>query len=367
MTTAGTSNIEQTGATLSASFSGVSGGTIHDAYFEYGTSSSSLTEKAYYGDAYALKGLASGRFSVPVTGLSSGTTYYYRAVMQVGEKDFYGSVKSFTTQSAPVVTNVPQWLEMPAQTSASNCVYESLGRGTSRNYSYLYDKSMYAERWCAYPLTASHTSGSASTGAWSFNPNIPGSAQIDVRSSSYPTAYGATGYSRGHIIPNADRKSSSAMNAQTYYLTNQVPQLQDKFNNSVWGSLENGVRSLTLTSSADTVYVVSGVCFQKQGASETVDYLTSSTVTPSRIPVANYFYKVLLKVRRSGSTITAASAIGFWFEHRNYTSGDSYTNYSVSVDQIESWTGFDFFVNLPDSVESSAETNTSWSSFQSFH
>jgi DNA/RNA endonuclease G (NUC1) len=51
-------------------------------------------------------------------------------------------------------------------------------------------------------------------------------------------------------------------------------------------------------------------------------------------------------------------------EHRKYS--DSYTNYTVSVDQIEQWTGFDFFVNLPDSVEPVAESNANWSAFQNF-
>jgi endonuclease G len=69
-------------------------------------------------------------------------------------------------------------------------------------------------------------------------------------------------------------------------------------------------------------------------------------------------------VNTSGGKVTSAKAIGFWFEHKTYS--DSYTNYAVSVDKIEQWTGFDFFVNLPDSIENTAETNTSWSSFQSF-
>ena len=80
--------------------------------------------------------------------------------------------------------------------------------------------------------------------------------------------------------------------------------------------------------------------------------------------VPNYFWKVVLKVNKSGNTVTSASAIGFWFDHKTYT--DDYSNYAISVNQIESWTGFDFFVNLPDNVENSAESNTSWSAFQSF-
>jgi hypothetical protein len=33
------------------------------------------------------------------------------------------------------------------------------------------------------------------------------------------------------------------------------------------------------------------------------------------------------------------------------------------VDQVEQWTGFDFFANLPDGIEASAEKNASWSAF----
>ena len=35
-------------------------------------------------------------------------------------------------------------------------------------------------------------------------------------------------------------------------------------------------------------------------------------------------------------------------------------------DQVEQWTGFDFFANLPDGVEGLAESNTSWTSFSNF-
>ena len=66
---------------------------------------------------------------------------------------------------------------------------------------------------------------------------------------------------------------------------------------------------------------------------------------PGAIP--NYFYKLVLRVKYSGSTVSDARAIGFWMEHKAYTG--------------------DFFVNLPDPIESSAESGTlSWSAFTSW-
>ena len=108
---------------------------------------------------------------------------------------------------------------------------------------------------------------------------------------------------------------------------------------------------------------MTGVAFNKVGETKTISYTTAKDDT-KKVPIPNYFYKVVLKVEKSGGNVTSASAIGFWFDHKAYS--DSYTNYTVSVDQIEQWTGFDFFVNLPDGVENAAEANASWSAFQNF-
>ena len=101
---------------------------------------------------------------------------------------------------------------------------------------------------------------------------------------------------------------------------------------------------------------------------ETRRFPTSRPIPESARPkcrLPTYFYKVLLKVRQQGSSIVSASAVGFWFDHKTYSGGD-YTACSVSVDQIEQWTGIDFFVNLPDDLESAAEQNSSWKSFSDY-
>ena len=103
----------------------------------------------------------------------------------------------------------------------------------------------------------------------------------------------------------------------------------------------------------------------KVGENKTIEYITPKDNASQQCPIPNYFYKVVLKVNKSGDTVTSASTIGFWFEHKDY-SDKAYENNAVSVDQIEEWTGFDFFVNLPDTVEAEAESNASWSTFQSF-
>ncbi len=167
------------------------------------------------------------------------------------------------------------------------------------------------------------------------------------------------------MIPNASRNSDATMQNQAFYVTNQVPQIQNSFNDGIWNNLENAVQGLAKSTSSETIYVVTGVAFRKTGGSETISYVTPRDATSQNVPIPNYFYKLVLRVKTSGSTVTDASTVAFWFEHKTYS--DSYTNYTVSVDQVEEWTGFDFFVNLPDSVEAAAEAqNTSWSEFYAF-
>ena len=271
------------------------------------------------------------------------------------------------------------WLELPASQTNSDYFTSTFFADGDRNYTYLYQYSMYTCLWVAYPLYSSTMgSSTASLGplqiaseedrgkTWASNPQLDKSLQINVWSGSYgvdvPNSDPKDLYARGHQIPNADRSNNGTMQTQTYYATNSTPQIQNRFNGYIWGKLEEGVRE----SVKDTVYVVTGACFRKIGGNETISYSQPQHDT-KRAPVPNYYWKVLLKVKRSGNTITSAKTIGFWYEHKQYTTQD-YSNaaYRKSVRQIEEWTGFSFFVNLPYDISASVKDNTDWDSFKSF-
>lgn len=264
------------------------------------------------------------------------------------------------SNSATLVTEAAKasesWLELPAVAESSTAAEYKIYSGDERNYTHYYDTSRYTSLWVAYPLESRHMGSFSRPDNWSYNPQISTSDQVDLCSHSYNDSY-----SRGHLIPNASRNGISAMQLQTFYVTNSVPQIQDNFNGGIWQQLEAALQGLA---QSETLYIVTGVAFQKKGESKTVRYTTAKDDT-KRVPVPNYFYKVALKVTTNASgVVTSASTIGFWFEHKTYS--DSYTNYAVSVDQIEEWTGFDYFPNLPDNIEVSAEKNTTWNTFKNF-
>lgn len=257
----------------------------------------------------------------------------------------------------------------------------------NRNYTYLYDRSMKTSMWVAYPLYAATYKGStAYSGSWGpaegngFGTNNTNGYQINVWSASYNVVLGQTAYvnnaqtecgsngdyyARGHQIPDADRQYNKDMVEQTYYAINSTPQIQNKFNGSMWSKLENAVR--TEADKVDVLYVATGPAFDRAdiAGTESVTWITPKGDPTKTCPVPNYYWKVLLKVTMSGTTVTNACTIGFWFVHTTYDNSN-YANYAVSVNVIESRTGLDLFANLPDSIEETVENNSSWTTFQNF-
>ena len=335
--------------------------------FYWGTSSSTMTNKV----KAATPSGTSGSFTANLTGLTPGDTYVFQAYAVVPGSGIYASQTATInaqywdyiqlpalSSSQPAVEGKTDWWELPGATdTGSRYEIATYYSGSARNYTHLYDKTMYTSMWTAYRVRES-LMGSGYLSSWEYSPKITQSYQVNLCSHSYNDDY-----SRGHLIPNASRNGSTTMQEQTYYVTNSVPQVHNGFNNGIWSTLEGDVRQVAKDNDEE-IYVVTGVAFSKVGENKTIKYTTAKDDT-KQVPVPNYFYKVVLKVEKLGGTVTSAKTIGFWFEHKEYENS-TYSNYAVSVNQIEEWTGFDFFVNLPDNVEATAETNSNWTAFKDF-
>ena len=270
------------------------------------------------------------------------------------------------------------WLEIPAAmtgsemggVTTSDLFYHTFYYGaeseSNRNYTVCYDKGKMTTYWVAYPLNSSHIGSNGRTDVWTYVDSsiLAEKYQPNIVSGSYRSSSsgGTNNYSRGHLLPSASRTATSTMNEQTFITVNQVPQIHTDFNGGVWMYLESAVRDAI---NGKTIFVVTGTALQKgNGQTEEIGTMAKTYDRNGKeIPVPRYFYKVLLKVN-STTNPTSASAIGFWMT--NEAHDNAYEPYAVSVDEIEGKTGIDFFPNLTDALETSAEKNTSWSTFKSF-
>ena len=224
------------------------------------------------------------------------------------------------------------WLELPALDSKELGYYShsfKMNGNTYRNYSFGWSQKDRVALWVAYPLCKLYTNGNAGrTNAWALDPLLG-------NDSAAPFGGYAGNYARGHQLPSADRQCCYEANAQTFYGTNMTPQLNEH-NEKIWSDLESKVRGYANTS--DTTYVVTGVIVSSSSKKEKDSYGNSVTIPDA-------YFKAVLKYSRS-STLGTWNAAAFYLEHKAY-SGNISKEHSMSVDDLEALTGFDFFVNLP--------------------
>ncbi len=168
--------------------------------------------------------------------------------------------------------------------------------------------------------------------------------------------YLRSGFDRGHLCPSADRTVTVTDNENTFFMTNMIPQAP-KNNRDVWGDFEDYLR--TLTNSKDLYIYAGGYGQGGDGAKGFVITIGEGIVVPSNT------WKTVLVVDRGETPADVSAddfAISIDIPNSQSVSGTSWQNWVVSVDEIETSTGHDFFSELPDDIESTLEASRSFSS-----
>ncbi len=213
------------------------------------------------------------------------------------------------------------------------------------NYCIEWSLAKKAQRWSAFRWDRTNSGGYVKReDVFTEDYDIP---EVYRTTSSH---YSGSGYTRGHILASADRWNSLEANRQTFLYSNMQPQLYS-FNGGIWATLEMKVRSWNNDAFRDTLYVVKGGTIDND--SQILEYARKGT--PLQLLVPKYFYMAILC--KNKSTVNSGyKAIGFWMEHRSfYDDEKNVAPYIVSIDQLESLTGIDFFCNLPDHIENEVE------------
>jgi endonuclease G len=261
---------------------------------------------------------------------------------------------------------VAGWAELPVVTSSEGMYHvthwvsadgNSAAKADTpqrvRNYTVAYSSEKLQPLWVAYPMHAWYNGSVGRSEDWFVNPEIPADKQPNLyRSYNQNAPDGA--FSRGHMVASDCRQRSRAMNDQTFYYTNSAPQTQNAFNGGIWLKLETLEKSWGFSAGADTLYVVTGSHFAD----------TPKKVTTDRdgkvIPVPTHFYKAFLTTKGTGAGkhISQCKAdelkcVVFFLEHFGHANNaQPTTNHMMSVDDLETTLGMDFFPMIADDAES---------------
>lgn len=188
--------------------------------------------------------------------------------------------------------------------------------------------------WVAWELLGSETVGTEKR-AKSFWQDA------DIKNCPSSGDYKNSGFDRGHMIPAAEQKwSPEAMN-DCFVMANICPQ-DHSLNSGAWNTLESKER---IWAQRDSVLIIiAGPIYEKTDQSRIGD---------SGVRVPGSFFKVLL-----APNADPPRAIGFIFP--NMSAPGNLQAYSMSVDEVEKYTGHDFFYQLPDSIENILESKVSF-------
>lgn len=275
----------------------------------------------------------------------------------------YSTSLALTQRAAGFIDYDRSWGEQPEYRSDDAYIYKTyyatfvsnqfFPGGKLRNYSVCYDVDRHISHWVAYPIFKKvyETPVLRRVNDFNYDPNdqlpvIPTRDQQYIGTGGNGRGYGAWGYDRGHMLPQASRYNNYEPNRMTYYGTNMMPQ-NSTLNQNIWASLEGKVRDWGGLQTYDTLYVVTGAAFK---STKTIDNANGPIAVPS------HCWKVLLRQRgnqnRQISQFKAdeLKAIGFVFTNDDAGAATSIESAVRSVKEIEELTGFKFFRNLDPAV-----------------
>lgn len=139
--------------------------------------------------------------------------------------------------------------------------------------------------------------------------------------------YYKSGYDKGHMAPAGDMRKDSVAMAQSFYLTNMVPQLPI-LNRRFWKSLETTVRNKVKPDRP--LYVITGPIY------------SHPTILGKGVWVPSHTYKIIYDKR--------ANTVASYILPNDKTLDGKLPSFYVALEQIESITKLTYFPSMPADV-----------------
>lgn len=164
--------------------------------------------------------------------------------------------------------------------------------------------------------------------------------KIDPRIIQYSAVrsdYYQSGYDRGHHVPAGDFVYSQCLKNETFNYGNVSPQLKE-LNRYGWKYLEEAIRKKVLACNCEA-FVITGTLFNE----------TYNSIGKNKVGVPDQLYKIAFYPR-------LGKIYAFLMNNSSEEYRPPFSNYQLTVDQLEKETGCDFFERLTDEDETKLES-----------
>lgn len=282
----------------------------------------------------------------------------------VGVEYLLSSREKIVNTNANVVTEGRAYVtdySIPHLNSANYYVEHtvSVNNQTVFNYALEWNDAMKHSAWIAFVFdTVTKQDNVKRTDAWNVDPKLPKEMQVDNE------WHKGDGFDRGHICASEDRVYSKEANEQTFYYSNMSPQIND-FNSGFWAAVENQIRKWgrAIPNAYDKVYITKGGTLNRLLKNFTGTIADPNGIVPATnaegftvkgLACPQYYFAAILSEKNG-----VYHAIAFLVEHKEglpkKPTATEMQQYLVSIDELEAFSGIDFFCNLPDDLENQVE------------
>ncbi len=275
--------------------------------------------------------------------VTTAGTYYIKIISYSGSSttSTYSLTASVTGGGGGGSTSVHLTLGNPSG-AVTNTTYTTNYLMEKTQYCLSYNKDRATPNWTAWHLNSTWLGSTARQDDFRADATLP-SGWYQVGGSSYS----GSGFDRGHMCPSADRTKTVADNSSTFLMTNMVPQAPNN-NQGPWARLEDYCR--TLVSQGKELYIYSGA------------YGVQSRINNNNIVVPTNTWKVIVVLDEGTNDVTRVStstrviAVNMTNYNSQISMSADWKSFRVSVDSIESITGYDFLSNVSTSIQSAIES-----------
>jgi endonuclease G, mitochondrial len=214
-----------------------------------------------------------------------------------------------------------------------------------QEYVVSYNHRLNAPNWAAWNLARKHLGTAPRSRGFRSEQGLPRGFYVVTDAD-----YAGSGYDRGHLCPSADRTATPAANAMTFILSNVHPQLHE-LNAGPWAKLEEHERALARQ--GKELYIVAGGLFEPQPKRIGKEHEDGKRVA---VPRASYKVIVVVGEGQGLASVTAESeVIAVVMPNDVEAKPHPWTDYAVSIRDVETASGYDFDARVPKAVQETLE------------
>jgi len=295
---------------------------------------------------------SSTSFISSITGLTKDVVYHVRAYATNLKGTAYGADLAFIARigGSSTADNDHMMLGNPSG-AVENIVSTNNYLMIKPQYDLSYNNSKLTTNWTSWHVYSNDITNAANRQDDFRADDMLPAGWYHVTESDFNFA--TYGFDRGHMCPSADRTSSISNNSATFLMTNMIPQAPNN-NQGPWMKLEDYARSL-VSSGGSELYIISGP--YGQGGASSANGGAIVTKLASGVVVPSYTWKIIVVIPNGNDDLNRISSstrvIAVWMPNNNSTCpmASLWTSYRVSVDYIESQTGYDFLTNVSTTIQ----------------